>query len=124
MLRVKYIGQKASQFFRFEDLEVTWFGQGDVQLVPEQFAGTINQHPSIWEIVGHAKDRKPAEITEEKVEEPVEIPALVDINSMDKAALHAYCQREFGLTTDPKWPVTRLRKYVQDVMGQKLYDAK
>lgn len=124
MLRVKYIGQKASQFFRFEDLGVTWSGPDDVQLVPEQFAGTINSHPSIWEIVGHAKDKKPAEIQEKSEEQPVEVPVLVDINTMDKDALAAYCQREFGLPTDPKWSATRLRKYVQDVMGQKLYEAK
>lgn len=123
MLKVKYIGSKPAQTFRFEDLIITWFGNGDVQQVPDHFKGTIEAHPSAWEIVGHAKDKKP-EIIEETKEEPVEQPLLVDIASMDKAALQAYCQREFGLTVDQNWSATRLRKYVQDVMGQKMHDAR
>lgn len=123
MLKVKYIGIKPTQAFRFEDLTITWYGNGDIQQVPDSFKGTIEAHSTVWEIVGHAKDAK-SEMIEETKEEPVETPTLVDISNMDKASLQAYCQREFGLTVDQNWSATRLRKYVQDVMGQKMHDAR
>lgn len=121
MLKVKYIGTKPSKFVKFGDLSMNFSGPGDIQEVPDEFAGQVTSHPDEWEIVGHAKDPKPVEIHEEVKEEPIEQPALLDVNVMDKSQLQAYCQREFGQTVDPKWSAARLRQYVRDVMGQRQY---
>lgn len=121
MIKIKYIGNKPTKYARFGDLELNFSGPGDIKEVPDSCAGTVNAHPDVWEIVGHAKDPEPAEIPVETKEEPVEPVTLVDLNSMDKTQLQAYCQREFGQTVDPKWNTSRLRKYVRDVMGQRQY---
>ena len=122
MLQVKYIGPKPSRSWQF-DTRITWAKYGDVQEVPDKYRQTINQHPDIWEIVGHAKTAEPAEMPAEIPEQPDLSVPLVDLNSMDKAQLHAYLQREFGQNVDQRWSTDRLRKYVRDQMGQRQYEV-
>jgi hypothetical protein len=117
MIKVKYIGSKPSQVYRLNGQDITW-AQDEVLEVSDSFESVLAMHPGNWEIVGHTNTVEPVEIPEE----PVTEPPLVDLGTMDKPALQAYLQRELGQTVDPKWNATRLRKYVQDIMGKRAYD--
>lgn len=118
MLKVKYIGPKASQSWRVDGRDVLWDGPGAVLDVPDSFAPTMAAHPGTWEIVGRVDSGEPAPVPEE----PDTHPPLLDIQRMDKADLTAYALREFGQELDARWSAARMRKYVQDRIAQRAYE--
>jgi hypothetical protein len=124
-ISVRLIIDRETQILRANGYEVAWHGLGDVQVVSEEIAKKASIHTDVFEIIGEAKGKKAlADVPLKKVEEEqekTEMPALVDINVMDKSALTAYALREFGQQIDAKWSADRSRKYIQDLMGRKLY---
>lgn len=128
LFSVRLILDREAQSLRVGNLSATWRGKGDIQAVPEALARKASEHDDVFEIVGEVKGKKADQSVQiKKVEEDLEekekaeMPSLVDINMMDKAALTSYALREFGQQIDSKWSAERARKYIQDLMGQKLY---
>lgn len=117
MLKVKYIGPKASQSWRVDGRDVLWDGPGAVLDVPDSFAATITAHPGTWEIVERVDSGEPEPVPEE----PDTHPPLLDIQAMDKPELAAYALREFGEELNPRWSAERMRKYVQERIAQDSY---
>lgn len=120
MLKVKYIGPSPTgkRLLSGRHL-ITWICPGDVQEVPESATDAIRGNPHAWEIVGHSSRPEPVEIPEEKTEETEVNPPLVDLNSMDKDQLQAYCQREFGEQVDKRWSESRIRQYITSQIGRR-----
>lgn len=121
MIKVKYVGPKASQSWPVDGKNVLWERYGAVLEVPDAFEGTINAHPGNWEIVGHAAEPEPDEIPQERVEEISLDPPLVDLSTMDKAQLQTYCQREFGEQVDKRWSEDRVRQYITTKIGSRIH---
>jgi hypothetical protein len=124
---VRLILDREAQSLRVGKTVVTWSGKGDTQVVPEEIARKATEHSDVFEVLAEVKGKKTEKAVQiEEVEdleekEKAEMPSLVDINMMDKAALTAYALREFGQQIDAKWSAERARKLIQDLMGQKLY---
>lgn len=120
MLKVKFIGENpAGKRLLCGKTLVAWTEPGDVQEVPESMRDAITSNAHVWQIVGRSNTPEPAEMPEETVEEPSLDPPLVDLNSMDKAQLQTYCQREFGEQIDKRWSEGRIRQYITSQIGRR-----
>ena len=121
MIKVKYIGNKKSQWMRFQCGEFTWKALGAILELPDECEKDINRHPLIFEIVG--RNDKVVPIVESEPQAELTAP-LVDLSIMDKDGLIAYCQRELGIEPDRRWGNDRLRQTIQSHMAGRAYGAR
>lgn len=133
MKSIRYVGKKDRKEDNVAQTGVVWEGKGDVQPVPDNAVPKLLMHPDIWELATEepVTEQPSGETkTEEPVTEPVKtdpakemteaeaMPPLVNLESMDKAALKDFAQRQFGHEFHPNTGEAKMRQTIIGMMNR------
>lgn len=111
MVPIKYIGKKDVSHDNVAGTGTIWYGNGDVQMVPEEAAPKLLHHSGSWELAEAPKGKAKAAATPKLDDVPPpagllgtdKLPSLVDIADGQQAQLGdvvAGAHKESGLTAE------------------------
>ena len=111
-VKIKYVGKKEIKEDNVARTGVIWYGEGDVQTVPDSAAPRLLKHVDVWKLADDQDIGEYEEAPEEEPEEEVDNPPLVDFDSMDKDQLIDYALREFGYKMDKRYSIDRMKRVI------------
>lgn len=134
MVKIAYVGKKASKDDNVTFTGTVWDGPNDVQEVEEPFAVKLLDHPNIWQLAKGEKPLVPAEgvkpetddtvkgrkrqeqLRKELEEDEEEREAVrVDLDRMTKDAIIGHVKRTFGIDMPKGRTLDQIRQEAKDL---------
>lgn len=98
MERVEYLGNKAQKMDNVAWTGVVWFGNGDIQEVPDGTWEKLSKHPDVWRLVPRETDSSVGQAVAKTDTAP---GRSVDLTALDAEGLRAYAE-EKGIKLDAR----------------------
>lgn len=128
MQNIRYIGKKERKVDTVAGTGIVWNGHGDVQAVPDSAVKKLLEHTDSFELAtdvppAAATTSEPTVVTPtmtdpKKDEDDNQRPSLPNLETMDKAALKEFAQREFGHTFHPNTGEAKMRDAIVGLMNR------